>query len=56
MSARIHEIRDTLERQLNDKSKPWTPYFDKAEQKTGVSRVYLFVGKGTFSVHVYFYP
>lgn len=48
MSAKLIEYRDTLERQLNDKSKPWTKYFEKLEEKTGVSRLYIFLGEPRF--------
>lgn len=48
MGSKLQEYKDTLERSLVDKSKPWTKYFDKAEQKTGVNRVYIFVGECTF--------
>ncbi|KOB73099.1 Receptor expression enhancing protein isoform 2 [Operophtera brumata] len=49
MSAKLLEYKDTIENNLNDKSKPWTKYFEIAEQKTGVSRVYLFVGLVAFT-------
>lgn len=45
MASKLQEYKDTLERNLMDKSKPWTKFFEKAESKTGVNRVYLFVGK-----------
>lgn len=45
MSSKLFEYRETIERNLSDKSKPWTKYFEMAEQKSGVSRVYLFVGE-----------
>lgn len=48
MSAKLLEYKDTIERNLTDKSKPWTKYFEIAEQKSGVSRVYLFIGKFWF--------
>lgn len=44
MSAKFQDYKDSLERSLNDKAKPWTRYFELAEKKTGVNRVYLFVG------------
>lgn len=48
MTTKLQEYKDTLERTLNDKSKPWTKFFEKAEAKTGVNRVYLFVGEQGF--------
>ncbi|KAJ0171905.1 hypothetical protein K1T71_012668 [Dendrolimus kikuchii] len=49
MAAKFQEYRDNLERILNDKSQPWTKYLEKAEQKTGVNRVYLFMGFVAFT-------
>ncbi|XP_013195129.1 receptor expression-enhancing protein 5 isoform X2 [Amyelois transitella] len=49
MGSKIQEYKDTLERTLNDKSKPWVKYLDLAEQKSGVNRVYLFVGLVAFT-------
>lgn len=48
MASRLQEYKDTLDRSLNDKSKPWTKYFEIAEQKSGVNRVYIFVGTLVF--------
>lgn len=42
--ARIVAIKETLEKMLNDESRPWTKYLALAEQKSGVSRLYLFLG------------
>lgn len=55
MSIRLQEYRDAIEKSLKDRSKPWTRYFDIAESKTGVSRVYLFVGKFGFKKGIYLY-
>ncbi|KAF9795989.1 hypothetical protein SFRURICE_010086 [Spodoptera frugiperda] len=49
MSAKFQDYKDSLERSLNDKAKPWTRYFELAEKKTGVNRVYLFVGMVAFT-------
>ncbi|XP_063631393.1 receptor expression-enhancing protein 5 isoform X2 [Cydia splendana] len=49
MSAKLLEYREAIERQLRDKSKPWTTTFDKLESKTGVNRLYLFVGLVAFT-------
>lgn len=57
MGSKLQEYKETLERSLVDKSKPWTKYFDKAEQRTGVNRVYLFVGENEYTFfNVYLYP
>jgi hypothetical protein len=54
MGSKLQEYKEIIERNLVDKSKPWTKYFDRAEQKTGVNRVYLFVGESlTFSTFIY---
>lgn len=55
MTAKFQEYKDLIERNLTDKSKPWTKYFELAEQKTGVNRVYLFVGKVSFSRIAFIY-
>ncbi|KAI5644672.1 TB2/DP1, HVA22 family domain-containing protein [Phthorimaea operculella] len=49
MSAKLQEYKATLERNLNDKGKPWTKYFDKFEAQTGVNRVYAFIGLVAFT-------
>ncbi|KAJ8682385.1 hypothetical protein QAD02_018177 [Eretmocerus hayati] len=46
--ARVVAIKETLEKVLKDDSKPWTKYLALAEQKTGVDRIYLFVGGVAF--------
>lgn len=37
--------KQQLEKDLADDSKPWTKYLKLAEEKTGVSRLYLFLGE-----------
>lgn len=44
MAAKFQEYKENLELNLKDKSKPWTKYFDIAEQKTGADRLHLFIG------------
>lgn len=46
--ARIVAIKETLEKALKDDSKPWTKYLVFAEQKTGLDRLYIFVGEFFF--------
>lgn len=38
-------IKQSLEKELADDSKPWSKYLKLAEEKTGVQRSYLFFGK-----------
>lgn len=45
MAARIQEVKDHLEKALHDKTKPWATALDMAESKTGVDRLYIFVGE-----------
>lgn len=45
MAERIEAIKVTLNQSLNDKEKPWKKFFDLAEEKSGVPRVYLFAGE-----------
>lgn len=48
MSAKLQDYKVSLERALNDKTKPWSKYLDAAEQRTGVNRLYLFAGTLVF--------
>ncbi|KAJ8708665.1 hypothetical protein PYW08_010047 [Mythimna loreyi] len=41
--------RESLERSLNDRSKPWAKFLDKIEQRTGVPRLYVFFGFVAFT-------
>lgn len=45
--ARIVAVKEYLEKTLKDESKPWTRMFVLAEEKTGVDRLYIFVGKSS---------
>ncbi|XP_043674748.1 receptor expression-enhancing protein 5-like [Vespula pensylvanica] len=42
--SRIEVIRESIEKTLKDENKPWAKLFAFAEEKTGVNRVYIFVG------------
>jgi len=42
--ARIVAVKEQLEKTLRDENKPWTKMFVLAEQKTGIDRLYIFVG------------
>ncbi|XP_060524022.1 receptor expression-enhancing protein 5 [Cylas formicarius] len=44
MAQKLGEFRDRLSRSLRDTNKPWTGLLAQAEQKTGVDRLYLFIG------------
>ena len=41
----LNKFKNILEKDLKDDSKPWTKWLTIAEEKSGVNRVYLFVGK-----------
>lgn len=43
--ARIVAVKEYLEKALKDESKPWTKMFAYAEEKTGIDRLYIFVGE-----------
>lgn len=43
--ARIVAVKEYLEKALKDESKPWTKVFAQAEEKTGVDRLYIFLGE-----------
>lgn len=45
MAARIQEVKDQLNKALNDNTKPWGTMFDSLEKKFGVDRLYIFIGK-----------
>lgn len=45
MGARINEMRENLEKALNDPKKPWAQYFDLIEKHTSVKRLYIFLGE-----------
>lgn len=45
MADRIQAIKITMNESLNEKGKPWTKALDVAEEKTGVPRLYLVLGK-----------
>ncbi|XP_072748047.1 receptor expression-enhancing protein 5 isoform X2 [Anoplolepis gracilipes] len=42
--ARIVAVKEYLEKALKDESKPWVKLFILGEEKTGVDRLYIFVG------------
>lgn len=44
MAAKITEIKENLDKALRDGSKPWTFALDIVETRTGVDRLYIFIG------------
>jgi len=44
MAEKIKEVRDSLDKALRDESKPWATTFAMVEAKTGVDRLYIFLG------------
>uniref|UniRef100_A0A1B6C5U4 Receptor expression-enhancing protein n=1 Tax=Clastoptera arizonana TaxID=38151 RepID=A0A1B6C5U4_9HEMI len=48
MASKIQEYKETLDKNLNDDKKPWAGPFAWAENKTGVKRLYLFLGLVAF--------
>ncbi|XP_045473541.1 receptor expression-enhancing protein 5 isoform X1 [Harmonia axyridis] len=44
MAGKILAIKDQVNESLHDTSKPWTKCFEEAEKKSGVDRLYIFVG------------
>lgn len=45
MAQKFDEYKERIHKHLTEKDKPWTPLLDIAEAKTGVPRVYLFLGE-----------
>lgn len=48
MANKLDEYKSKIEKELSDNSKPWTKYFALAQEKTGVNKVYIFLGKFKF--------
>lgn len=44
MANKIEEYKTMINKELTDKSKPWTKWFDLLEAKSGVPRLYAFIG------------
>uniref|UniRef100_U5EW28 Receptor expression-enhancing protein n=1 Tax=Corethrella appendiculata TaxID=1370023 RepID=U5EW28_9DIPT len=44
MANKIEEYRQSLDKALNDNTKPWNQLFQVVEDKTNVPRVYVFLG------------
>ena len=45
VQQKFDEYKDSVDKALHDKTKPWFKGFEFAEQKTNVPRVYIFLGK-----------
>lgn len=43
MAHKVEEVKEKLNNSLS--GEPWKSIFDLAEQKTGVPRLYIFLGK-----------
>lgn len=44
MAQKFEEIKESINKALNDSAKPWKSAFDLAEAKSGIPRLYLFGG------------
>uniref|UniRef100_A0A1B6LC06 Receptor expression-enhancing protein n=1 Tax=Graphocephala atropunctata TaxID=36148 RepID=A0A1B6LC06_9HEMI len=44
MASKVAEYKDSIDKALHDNQKPWTGWLALAEEKTGVKRLYLFLG------------
>ncbi|XP_044745548.1 receptor expression-enhancing protein 5 isoform X2 [Coccinella septempunctata] len=44
MAGKILAIKEQVNASLHDTNKPWTKCFEEAEKKSGVDRLYIFVG------------
>ncbi|KAK9875302.1 hypothetical protein WA026_007699 [Henosepilachna vigintioctopunctata] len=44
MAGKILEIKDKVNASLHDTTKPWTKCFEEVEKKSGIDRLYIFVG------------
>jgi hypothetical protein len=44
MASKVADFRDKLEKTLSEEGRPWTPLLGKAEEKTGVKRLYIVLG------------
>lgn len=45
MAQKLGELKKQLDESLHDTSKPWTSILTNLEGKTGVDRLYIFLGK-----------
>lgn len=43
--SKITAVKEVIEKLLRDEKKPWSKYIALAEQKSGVDRLYIFIGK-----------
>lgn len=48
VQQKFDEYKDSVDKALHDKTKPWFKGFEFAEQKTNVPRVYIFIGCAAF--------
>jgi hypothetical protein len=45
MGTRIEGYKESLDKALHDEKQPWTSVLEWAEGKTGIKRLYLFMGE-----------
>lgn len=45
MAQKLDEMKKCLNDSLTDSGKPWKSAFDIIEEKSGIPRIYLFLGK-----------
>jgi hypothetical protein len=45
MGTKVESYRESLDKALHDESQPWTNALKWAECKTGIKRLYLFLGE-----------
>ena len=50
MAQKIEEVKNKLNKVLNDQSKPWAGIFNLIEEKTGVQRLYICLGKHILNI------
>lgn len=55
--ARVAAAKESIEKALKDESKPWAKLFSMAEAKTGIDRLYIFLGqyKVIFFHNIFYY-
>lgn len=53
-SGKILEVKEQLDKSLHDPAKPWTHFLASLEAKTGLNRLYIFVGTYFLNCHKYF--
>lgn len=52
MSEQFYRYKNIIEKNLNDKATPWEPILAYLEEKSGVKRIYLFLGKFIYLFYI----